>query len=119
MKVKCSDETPVTVTVKMVRAEAGHQPRELNNIVLQHFCDMNEDPRGRPTIEKIRLTTGTMLLKKFVKGKNTADHFEEGNPDTPWSWIVMLNSMDDLTLQSIVGDGITDMCIQWLSLIHI
>ena len=109
MKVKCSDETPVTVTVKMVRAEAGHQPRELKNIVLQHFCDMNEDPRGHPKKDKIRLATGTMLLKKFVKGKNTADHFEEGNPGIPWSWITMLNSMDDHTLESIVGPGIEEL----------
>ena len=62
-------DTPVTVTVDMVRAEAGHQPRELNHIVLQHICNMHEDPRGHPKKDKIRLTTGTMLLKKFVKGK--------------------------------------------------
>ena len=85
--------------------QAGHQARKMNSIALKSIRDSNENPLGVPSVEKIDLFhRPTYDIFTLERGKGEAYNLVE--PLTPWSWMKMLNGMDDPTLAHIVGDGI-------------
>ena len=92
------------VTQEAIR-QAGHQAWKMNSIALKSIRDSNENPLGVPSVEKIDLFhRPTYDIFTLERGEGEAYNLVE--PLTPWSWMKMLNGMDDPTLAHIVGDGI-------------